>query len=74
MEFVSKIFSGFTDTIKGLTGGLKDAFLNLIYVDPSAEAKVLSDVAEYCFVAGGVVLAIGIVWGTFRLIRAKMPR
>lgn len=71
MQFVTMIFSGFTDTIKGLAGGIKDGFLNLIYVDPSASEKVMSDIAEFCFVAGGVTLAIGIVWGTFRLIRAK---
>ena len=74
MNFVSKIFTGFTDTIKALTGGVKDAFTNFIYVDPSASEKVISDVAEYCLILGGVLLAIGIVWGTFRLIRAKMPR
>ena len=71
MQFVTKIFSGFTETIKGLSGGIKDAFTNVIYVDPAASEKVMSDVAEFGFIAGGVTLAIGVVWGTFRFIRSK---
>jgi len=68
-DIVKHIFSGFTDTITNFASGIKDAFLQIIYVDPAAETKVLSDVAQFGFVMVGISLAIGLVYGAIRLIR-----
>lgn len=66
---VSKFSEGFTGMLEPLANGLKNGFSNLIYVDPTAEVKVLSDVAEVGLIAGGMALAIGIVMGIFHLVR-----
>lgn len=68
-EIVTQIFQGFTDTIRNLAQGIKDAFVNIIYVDPTAETKVLSDLAQFGFLFLGISLAIGLVYGAVRLIR-----
>lgn len=70
-DIVSKIFSGFTDTITNLAGGIKTAFLNILYEDPTASAKVLSSVAEFGLVFMGISLAIGLVYGAIRLVRGR---
>lgn len=70
-DIVTKIFTGFTDTIKNLAGGIKDAFLQIFYVDPTAETKVLSGVAEFVLVMLGISMAIGLVYGAIRLIRNR---
>ena len=66
---VSKFAEGLTGMLKPLAEGFKDGFSNLIYVDPTAEVKVLSDVAEVGLVIGGMALACGIVMGIFHLVR-----
>ena len=68
-DIIKNIFSGFSETIKGLAGGIKDAFLNILYVDPSASEKVLSDVAQFGFLFLGLSMAIGLVYVAVRLIR-----
>lgn len=69
LDFVNQMFSGFTDTIKGIANGLKMAFENIIYVDPSASEKVLSDFAKFGFIMIGVGLATGITYTIVRKIR-----
>lgn len=66
---ITEIFTGFSEAIKGIAGGIKDAFMNILYVDPSAEALVISDFAKFGFVMLGLSLAIGLVYGAVRLIR-----
>ena len=68
-ELINEIFSGFTNAIQGLASGIKDAFLNIIYVDPSASERVLSDFAKFGFVMIGLTLALSIVFGIVRKIR-----
>lgn len=68
-NIVQHIFSGFTETITSFGAGIKDAFLQIMYVDPTAETTVLSDVAQFGFVMLGISLAIGLVYGAIRLIR-----
>ena len=66
---VQKFASGFTGILEPLAPGLKNGFSNLVYVDPTAEVKVLSDVAEVGLIVGGMALAVGIVMGIFHLVR-----
>ena len=68
-SIVTKFASGFTGMIQPLATGIKTGFSNLLYVDPAAEVKVLSDVAEVGLVMGGIALAVGLVMGVFHLIR-----
>ena len=68
-SIVTKFTSGFTGMIQPLATGIKTGFSNLLYVYPAAEVKVLSDVAEFGLVLGGIGLAVGFVMGVFHLIR-----
>ena len=68
-NIVSKFAEGFTGMLEPLANGLKNGFSHLLYQDPSAEVKVLSDVAEVGLIVGGMGLAIGIVIGIFHLVR-----
>ena len=68
-ELINQIFTGFTDAIKGIAGGLKNAFEQIIYVDPLATEKVLSDFAKFTFIMMGLSLAFSIVFLIVRKIR-----
>lgn len=67
-EIIKEIFLGFSDTIKGMSGGIKDAFMNIIYEDPTATTKVLSDFAKFGFVIMGFGLAGSLVFLGIRKI------
>ena len=67
-ELINQIFTGFTDAIKGIASGLKNAFEQIIYVDPLATEKVLSD-AKFAFIMMGLSLAFSIVFLIVRKIR-----
>lgn len=68
-DLFSELFSAFGDTISGLANGIKDAFLNIIFVDPDAATREISDIAKFGFLMLGLSMAIGLVYGAFRLIR-----
>lgn len=68
-ELINQIFTGFTDAIRGIASGLKDAFEQIIYVDPTATQKVLSDFAKFAFIMMGLSLAFSIVFLIVRKIR-----
>ena len=70
-ELVKEIFSSFTEVIKGLSGGIKDAFTNLIYVDAAATDPQFSPIVLFVFTMAGVGLATGILYKIFSLIRAR---
>ena len=71
-NIVTKFGEGFTSMLGPLAEGLKTGFSNLIYVDPTATEKVLSDFAEVGLVVGGAMLAVGIGMGIFNLVRSLM--
>lgn len=73
-ELLSLLFESFTIVITGLAGGIKDAASNLIYVDPAAEQKVLSDVIQFIFVIAGLSIAMTVFFMVFRLIRFGRQR
>ena len=70
-ELVKEIFSSFSEVIKGLSGGIKDAFSNLIYVDAAATDPQFSPVVLFVFTMAGVGLATGILYKIFGMIRAR---
>lgn len=70
-ELITEIFSSFTEVIKGLSGGIKDAFSNLIYVDPAATDPQFSPIVLFIFTMAGLGLATGILYKIFGMIRAR---
>ena len=67
-DLITTLFSSFTDAIKAMGNGIKEAFLNILYVNPTAETLV-SDFAKFMFLTAGLGLAIGLIFGAVRLIR-----
>lgn len=61
-ELFSYLWTTLTETITNLAGGIKDTFLNLMYVDPEAETKVISEFAKFGFALFGLSFGIGLVW------------
>ena len=74
-DFVSGIFEnmteGVTKTIKTIVDAIKSIFLNLIYEDPAAETKVVSQLAIFLFVMLGVSVGVGLVWLVLSLIKRR---
>ena len=70
-DLITEIFSSFTEVIKGLSGGLKAAFSNLIYVDPSATDPTFSPLVLFIFTMAGLGLATGILYKIFSMVRAR---
>lgn len=68
-DLITTLFSSFTEAIKGMGDGIKNAFLNILYVNPSAEQLVVSDFAKFVFMTLGLGMAIGLIYGAVRLIR-----
>lgn len=73
-ELITLLFQSFTTVITGLAGGIKEAASNLIYVDPDAETKVLSDVVQFIFIIAGLSIAMTVFYMVFRLIRFGRQR
>lgn len=73
-ELLSLLFESFSTIITGLAGGIKDSVSELIYVDPTAETKVLSDAVQFIFVIAGLSIAMTVFFMVFRLIRFGRQR
>ena len=70
-DIVSTIFEPMTAVIENLGSAMKVAFTTILYEDPSASQKVLSDPVKFGLVCFGIALATGLVMGAFRWIRAR---
>lgn len=68
-DLITTLFSSFTEAMKGMGDGIKNAFLNVLYVNPAAEQLVVSDFAKFVFLTAGLGMAIGLIYGAVRLIR-----
>lgn len=73
-ELISMLFESFTTVVTGLAGGIKDAASELIYVDPNASTKTLSDVIQFIFIIAGLSIAMTVFFMVFRLIRFGRQR
>lgn len=58
----------------GLASGIKEGVSNLIYVNPDAETKTLSNFAIFIFIIAGLSIAMTVFWLVFRLIRFGRQR
>lgn len=70
-DILTSLFEGFTTTITSFATGLKDGFMNLLYVDPEASTKVVSDPVKFLLIFGGVGIAMGLFWKVLGLIRRR---
>ena len=70
-DMVSTIFTSFNDVITNLAGGIKNAFVQILYQDPDAAEKVISDPVKFALIFAGVALASGMVMGAFKWIRNR---
>lgn len=68
-EIVTTIFSSVSGVITGMTDAIKTAASSLIWQDPSASSKVLSDVMQFGLVFLGIGVATSIGYMVFQLIR-----
>lgn len=68
-ELFAMIWSTILQTIEGLGSAIKTGFLNLIYVDPNATEKVVSDFAKFGFAMMGFGLGLTILFLIIRKIR-----
>lgn len=68
-QIVDAIFSPLEGVVEGITKGLSTGFENLLWQDPTAEVKVLSDLAQFGLVFLGVGIVTGLVYLGFRLLR-----
>ncbi len=68
-SIVESIFTPFTEVITKLGDGIKLSVENLLWQDPTASEKVLSDFAQFGFVFLGIGLATGLLYFGLRLIR-----
>lgn len=70
-SMISEIFESFTTVIPALAKGIKDGFMELLYVDPEASTLVISDPVKFLLIFGGIGLAMGVFWKVFGLIRGR---
>ena len=70
-ELIEAIFSSFGIVIESLASGLKNAFSELVYVDPAAATPIFSPLIIFIFVTAGLGLAAGILFKIFALIKNK---
>lgn len=69
-ELITEMFGSFSTVISGLGGGIKDFFMEILYVDPNATEKVISDFAKFGFVMAGLSMALGLGYVVLRKIRS----
>lgn len=70
-DIITTIFSSFSDVITNMATGIKDAFMNILYVDPMATEKVISDPVKFGLILVGMSMAVGLVMGALHFIRAR---
>lgn len=71
-ELINTMFSGVTITAEGLGNAIKDMFLNIIYDDPAAEVKVISQFATFIFLMFGVSLTLGLGYFIINKVSLKI--
>jgi len=71
-DIITNFTDGFTSMIEPFANGIKTGFTHLLYADPAAEVKVLSDIAQVGLIVGGAACAIGFIYGLFRLVKGLL--
>lgn len=68
-ELITTIFENLTTVVTQSAQALKTCFLNLIYTDPTAQTKTISDLMIFVFTMMGLTIGIGIVYKVLSLVR-----
>ena len=75
MDFITSLFqaltAGITGIIAPMVDGIKTGFLEVIYVDPAAEAPELSAIAYFLFAMLGLSVGVGLVWLVISLFKRR---
>lgn len=66
---ITNMFSNLTTIVTNSAEALKAAFNELIYVDPDATTKQVSDLMQFVFLMMGVTIGIGILYKVLSLVR-----
>ena len=66
---ITTMFSAFSETIGGLTDGVKGMFMAILFEDPTSSVLVLSDFAKFGFLMMGLSIALGLGYFIIRKIR-----
>lgn len=69
-DLIAEMFSSFTTVMGGMAEGMKEAFNQLIYIDAGATDPTFSPLIMFLFVAGGVALAMGLLYSIFGIVRS----
>lgn len=70
-QLITTMFSTVSTTATGLGSGIKEMFLNLIWENPTAAERVLSDFSKFSFMMLGVGLVLGLGYVTLRALRSR---
>lgn len=68
---ITAMGTGITEWLQILPNAIKNVFLNLIYVDPTAETKTVSEFAYFIFAFLGVAIVSGVVWFVLHMIKTR---
>lgn len=66
---VTTIFESVSGVVTGIITAFRDAFSQLIWQDPDATEKVLSDFAQFGLTFLGISIVIGIVYAVVAMVR-----
>ena len=66
---ITTVFDSLGTVITGIVDAIKDAASSLIWQDPAAQTKELSDVLVFGLTFLGISIATGIAYTVFRMIR-----
>ena len=73
--FITTLFeaitAGITGIINPIVDGIKNGFLQLVYVDPTAETKVVSTLAYFLFAMLGLSIGVGLVWLVISMFKRR---
>ena len=73
--FITTLFeaitSGITGIIAPIVNGIKTGFMQLIYVDPSAQTLEVSTLAYFLFAMLGLSIGVGLVWLVISLFKRR---
>lgn len=70
-ELITALLSSLSQVVNGVIGAIKEGFMSFIYVDPTAETLVVSDLAKFGFIMAGVAVALGLVGTVIHMVKAR---
>lgn len=68
---ITQMFESMTSAVQGFGKAMKEGLLTLIYVDPTATERVVSDLGIFMFSMIGISLGIGLIFSIFKLIKYR---